>query len=172
MKRKVNLKVLRMSLNVLNGVPRSCLDPSKSLYYENQRPFCETNNVWWNISSTLKVLCSNQNSKSKDLMVQFKVLNIHINHKVQLAIKGAPHGHIYRKNANLNMIWHGFWLISSCFYPFGHIMCQQIICYLTQFTTLTIFMNIIIHGWPVIIGVNNLFQNNVRGKMSFNNSNV
>ncbi len=49
--------------------------------FENQGPLCEINNVWWNTYSTLKVLCSNQNSKSKDSMVQFRFFYIHINHK-------------------------------------------------------------------------------------------
>jgi len=38
------------------------------------------NNVWHNICLTLKVICSNQNSKSKDPMVQFRFFNIHISH--------------------------------------------------------------------------------------------
>jgi len=58
----------------------------KFVYYENHEPFCETNNVWWNIYSTLNILCSNQNSKSKDLMVDFRFFNILVNHKAQLVM--------------------------------------------------------------------------------------
>jgi hypothetical protein len=74
------------------------IDIKKFVYYDNQRPLCKTSNVWWNICSTLKVLCSNQSSKSKAPMVESKFLNIHISHKTELAIinmllnfKVAPH---------------------------------------------------------------------------------
>jgi hypothetical protein len=36
------------------------------------------------------LLYSNQNSKSKDPMVQFRFFNIHINHKAQLAMINMP----------------------------------------------------------------------------------
>jgi hypothetical protein len=59
---------------------------------------------WTNTYSTLKVLYSNQNSKSKDPMVQFRFLNIHINHKIQLAMINMPlkgyHIGIYFKKCN------------------------------------------------------------------------
>jgi hypothetical protein len=90
------------------------------VYYENEMPHCKTNNVPQNTYSTLKVLCLNQNSKSKDPMVQFWFFNIHIKHKAQpfminMLLKGAPHRHLYIY-AVLNMIWHGFWFIVSWFY--------------------------------------------------------
>ncbi len=96
---------------------------SMSLYIMKIKgPFVKLVNVWQNILSTLKVLCWNQNSKSKDPMVQFRFFNIHINHKTQLAMINMPlEGHhidIYiKKIQSLNTIWHGFWLLVSRFYP-------------------------------------------------------
>ncbi len=43
-------------------------------------PFVKLNNVWHNICLTLKVICSNQNSKPKNPMVQFRFFSIHISH--------------------------------------------------------------------------------------------
>jgi hypothetical protein len=60
------------------------------VYYENQGPLCETSNVWWRICLSLEVLWSNQNSKSKDPIVQFIFLNIHISHKTRLAMNNMP----------------------------------------------------------------------------------
>jgi hypothetical protein len=57
----------------------------------------------------------NQNSKSKDSIVQFRFLNSHIRHKTQLfminmLLNGAPHKHIYIYRI-LDMIWYGFWFV-------------------------------------------------------------
>jgi hypothetical protein len=43
----------------------------KFVYYENQGPFYQTSNVWWNTCPILKVFHSNQNSKLKYPMGQF-----------------------------------------------------------------------------------------------------
>ncbi len=45
-------------------------------------PFVKLNNVWHNTCLTLKVIFSNQNSKSKNPMVQFRFFNIHISHVI------------------------------------------------------------------------------------------
>jgi hypothetical protein len=53
-------------------------------------------------------------------MVDFKFLNILVNHKTQLAMINMSlkeHHTCIFLNAILNMIWHGFWLIVLCFYP-------------------------------------------------------
>jgi len=92
------------------------------MLWKSGAPSCETNNVWQSTSSTLKVLCSNQNSKSKNPMVQFRFLNIHINHKTQLAmINVSLKGHhigIYNKKCSFE---HNLtWFLVHCFktWPF------------------------------------------------------
>jgi hypothetical protein len=87
------------------------------MLWKSRAPSCETNNVWQSINSTLKVLCSNQNSKSKDPMVQFRFLNIYINLKHNLPLKGHHIG-IYNKKCSFE---HDLtWFLAHCFknWPF------------------------------------------------------
>jgi len=66
-----------------------------------------------NTYSTLNVLCSNQNSKSKDPMVQFRFLNIHISHKTQIAMINMPlkwhhthtHTHTHKWSFEHDLTW-------------------------------------------------------------------
>jgi hypothetical protein len=69
-----------------NSLLQKKINITNFVYYENQGLLCETSNIWQNTNSTLKILCSNQNSKLKNSMIQFRFFNIHINHKTQLAM--------------------------------------------------------------------------------------
>ncbi len=90
------------------------------VYYENQRTTCETNNVRWST-----------NSKSKDLVILFRFLNIHISHKTQLAM--TPLG-LYIKKCKFehNLTW-----FLACFWQFY----PNIFIYLISIVECAIFFN-------------------------------
>ncbi len=92
-------------------------------------PFVKLNNVRHNTCLTLKVICSNQNSKSKDQMVQFRFFNIHINHVMEYVF-GSNNGlltlnmRVANKAFNYNLMWRFEDKITQK-HAFHHPWCNQ-----------------------------------------------